>query len=172
MPPLSEKIKPGIAPLPDGAAACHAHVLIATWFGSGRLRPAPGTMGSLAAIPFGCVIAYFGGPVGLLVAAIILFFVGAKSADYFGAKSGVKDDQRIVVDEVIGLWIAAIPAGIDWKLWLGAFILFRLFDIYKPWPASYFDRRARSGYDVLLDDVIAGIYAFLGVATLALLVAR
>lgn len=169
---LLQKMKPGLAPLPEGTTACHPHILIATWFGSGRLRPAPGTMGSLAAIPLGCVISYFGGSLGLLAAAVALFFVGAISANYFGAKSGVKDDQRIVVDEVIGLWIAAIPAGINWQLWLAAFVLFRLFDIYKPWPASYFDKRAGSGYDVLLDDVIAGIYAFLGVATLALLIVR
>ena len=69
----------------------------------------------------------------------------------------------------MGVWIAALPAGINPDLWIAAFVLFRLFDIYKPWPASYFDKRGRGGFDVMMDDVVAGAFAFLGVASLALL---
>jgi phosphatidylglycerophosphatase A len=159
---------PRIVALPDGLSATSPHALIATWFGSGRLRPGPGTWGSLAAIPFAYLINFFGGPLALFVAALLLFIVGVRAATVYGRHSGVKDDQSIVVDEVIGLWIAALPAGTDPVLWLVAFLLFRFFDIYKPWPASYFDRRKKYDYDVLMDDVIAGIFAMGGVAFLAL----
>lgn len=162
-----QKLKFSLHPLPPETSAKHVHVLIATWFGAGRVRPAPGTIGSLAAIPFGYLIAYLTGYIGLGVAALLLLALGTFSANYYGRKSGEKDDQSIVVDEVIGLWIAAIPAEQDLRLWIAAFVLFRIFDIYKPWPASFFDRRAGNGFDVLMDDVVAGIYAFLGVATLA-----
>ena len=161
------KLKPSIRPLPPETVFKNFHVLIATWFGAGLLRPAPGTIGTLAAMPFGYAIVYFGGYLSLAAAALALFIVGTYSANYFGKKSGQKDDQCIVVDEVIGLWIAAIPAELDWQLWIVAFVLFRIFDIYKPWPASYFDKRAGSGFDVLMDDVVAGFYAMLGVACMA-----
>lgn len=153
-----------IKPLPDGTTATNLHVLVATWFNIGRLRPAPGTLGSLAAIPFGYAIAYTGGILALILAALLLLVVGSMAANYYGKKSGEKDDQAIVVDEVVGMWIAAIPAATHPDLWVTAFILFRLFDIYKPWPASFFDKRAGSGFDVMMDDVVAGIYAMLGVA--------
>lgn len=144
------------------------HVLIATWFGSGLLRPAPGTMGSIAAIPLGYLIASTGGPIALALAALSLMLIGTPAAHRYGQKTGAVDDQSIVVDEVVGMWIAAIPAENHLDLWLTAFILFRLFDIYKPWPASYYDNRSRSGYDTMMDDVVAGFYAFPGVATIAL----
>lgn len=156
-----------IKPLPDGVSPTNPHVLLATWFGIGRLRPAPGTLGSLAAVPLGFVIAYFTGIIGLILASVLLMVLGSMASNYYGRKSGEKDDQSIVVDEVVGMWIAAIPAGTHPDLWVTAFILFRLFDIYKPWPASFFDKRAGSGFDVMMDDVIAGIYAFLGVAASA-----
>lgn len=151
-------------PLPEGTTATNPHVMLATWFNIGRLRPAPGTLGTMGAIPFGYAIAYFSGITGLILAAVLLMILGTMAATYYGRKSGEKDDQSIVVDEVVGMWIAAIPAGTHPDLWVTAFLLFRLFDIYKPWPASFFDKRAGSGFDVMMDDVIAGIYAMLGVA--------
>lgn len=166
------KAKPGIRPLPPGTAFSNPHVLIATWFGAGRLKPGSGTIGSLAAIPFGYLITVSTGYLGLALAAALLFWVGTLSANYYGEKSGEKDNQAIVVDEVIGMWIAAIPAENNLFLWLIAFVLFRIMDIYKPWPASFFDNRAGNGMDVLLDDVIAGFYAFLGVAGYAAYLAQ
>lgn len=160
---------PHIRPLPAGARMSDASVLIATWFGSGRLRPAPGTLGSLAALPFGYLISVNGGIGGLLLITLAVLIIGTFAATRYGEKSGEKDDQSIVVDEVVGLWIAGLPAEGNLYLWLAAFFLFRLFDVIKPWPASFFDKRGGGGFDVMMDDVIAGIYAFLGVATLALL---
>lgn len=154
-------------PLPADTQLSNPHVLLATWGGVGRLRPAPGTLGTLAALPFGYVIAYFTGLIGLALAAALLLWLGTLAASYYGRKSGQKDDQSIVVDEAVGIWIAAIPAATHPDLWLVAFFLFRIFDIYKPWPASFFDKRAGSGFDVMMDDVVAGLYAFLGVAACA-----
>lgn len=175
LPPFLHKIKaalkPGLRPLPAGLAFKDPHVLVATWFGAGRIKPASGTIGSLAAIPAGAFIAYFGGYFTLAIAAALLLWIGTMAAAKYGAASGQKDDQAIVVDEVVGLWIAAIPAQSSGGLWLLAFVLFRLFDIYKPWPASYFDKRAGSALDVMLDDVIAGLYAFIGVAASAYIIA-
>jgi phosphatidylglycerophosphatase A len=160
---LKEKSRPHISPLPAGARWWDTRVLTATWFGAGRLRPAPGTMGSIAAIPFGYAIYAAGGPFALFVSAFGLLYVGTLAADYYGGKSGVKDDQSIVVDEVAGMWLAATPAENHWDLWLFALLLFRLFDIVKPWPASYYDKRSADGYDVMMDDIVAGVYALVGV---------
>lgn len=162
------KMKPSIRPLPEGVTFYSYEAMLATWFGAGRLRPASGTIGTLAALPFGFAINYVTGPIGLAIAALIIFILGGRAAGSYTKKAGVKDDQAIVVDEVVGVWIAGIPAESNIQLWLIAFLLFRIFDIYKPWPASFFDGRGKNGYDVLLDDVIAGVYAFMGVASAAL----
>ena len=164
---LTDKLKPSIRAVPPGTTFTNPHVLIATWFGAGLLRPAPGTMGSIAAIPFGYAIVTYAGQGGLALAALLLLVIGTIAAGFYGKKSGVSDDQSIVVDEVVGLWIAAIPAGTHFSLWILALILFRIFDIWKPWPASFFDNRSSGGFDVMMDDVVAGIYALLGVAIAA-----
>ncbi|HYD19551.1 MAG TPA: phosphatidylglycerophosphatase A [Patescibacteria group bacterium] len=163
-----KSLRPRLKPIPGGMKLTEWHCWLSSWFGSGFIRPAPGTMGSLAAIPVGYAIAYFSGPVGLGLAALALLCIGTVAADRFGKKSGAVDDQSIVVDEVVGLWIAAIPAETHMDLWWVAFVLFRLFDIYKPWPASFYDKRSVGGIDVMMDDVVAGIYAFPGVCGIAM----
>jgi len=164
---MINKIKPSILPIPPGMTFRNVHVLIATWFGAGLLRPAPGTIGSLAAIPFGYAIVMLWGQIGLAIGAVLLGIIGVIAAGAYGKKSGVADDQSIVVDEVVGLWIAALPADKNLMLWAVAFFLFRLFDIWKPWPASFFDNRGKGGFDVMMDDVVAGVYALLGVSIAA-----
>lgn len=163
-----DQLKPRLKPLPADLKFFSPHALIATWFGAGLLRPAPGTMGSLAAIPFGLAISWAGGPLYLALSALILFIIGTVSAGAYGRKSGETDDQSIVVDEVVGVWIAAIPAHTNLWPWVAAFLLFRLFDIWKPWPASFFDNRCKGGFDVMMDDVVAGLYALMGVSVVAL----
>jgi phosphatidylglycerophosphatase A len=163
-----EKIKPGIRPLPPDTSFGNIYVLIATWFGAGRLKPAPGTWGSIAAVPFGYALHHFLGIPGLALAAVLLMGIGTLAASWYGKKSGEPDDQGIVVDEVVGLWIAALPAEDNALLWLLALVLFRLFDIFKPWPASFFDKRKNGGFDVMMDDVVAGLYAMIGVASAAI----
>lgn len=154
--------------VPAGTSFRNPYILLATWFGAGLVRPAPGTMGSLAAIPLGYAIAFFWGPLALLAASLLFIIIGTKAANYYGKKSGVVDDQSIVIDEVVGMWIAALPAFTNLWAWLLAFLLFRLFDIWKPWPVSLFDDRSRDGFDVVMDDVVAGIYALCGVSMLSL----
>lgn len=154
--------------LPEGTSLIHPHIFLATWCGSGLLRPASGTWGSMAAIPFGYSISFIAGQWALALAAFLLYWVGVAAAAHYERKSGQKDNQAIVIDEVVGMWIAAIPAGTNWDLWLAAFFLFRVFDVYKPWPASFFQNRKKEGVDVMMDDVVAGFYAMLGTATMAL----
>jgi phosphatidylglycerophosphatase A len=162
-----DSLIPDLRPLPPGAAFKSAPVLVATWFGAGRLKPASGTIGTLAAVPFGYAIQHFFGIPGLALAAALLMWLGTRMAGRYGRASGKTDDQAIVVDEVVGMWIAALPAEGDAELWLLAFVLFRFFDIVKPWPASFYDKRSGGGFDVMMDDVVAGVYAMLGVAAAA-----
>ncbi len=143
-------------------------ILLATWFGSGLIRPAPGTFGSLAAIPVGWLIYFLFGFYGFLAAIVIVFVVGVYAAQKFDEKSGAHDSSSIVIDEVAGMWIAAIPAALNIWVWATAFILFRLFDIWKPWPVWWADEDLKGGLGVMTDDVLAGIYAFLGTAMITL----
>jgi len=153
--------------------------LVATWFGSGHLRPAPGTWGSLAALPCAWVVYVLTGPVGLLVATGAVFALGLWATSVETAGKADHDPSEIVVDEVVGQWIALLPvafgaarAGADvlalWPGILAGFVLFRLFDIWKPGPVGWADRRG-DALGVMLDDVIAGILAALCVAALAAL---
>lgn len=165
---MKDELKPRLKPLPDGFTFFNPHVLIATWFGAGLVRPAPGTVGTLAGVPFGVAIAWAGGPVYLALAAVILFIIGTISASAYGRKSGETDDQSIVVDEVVGVWIAGLFAHTHLWPWVAAVLLFRFFDVWKPWPARFFDNRCKGGFDVMMDDVVAGVYALLGVSIVAL----
>ncbi|MDA5193810.1 phosphatidylglycerophosphatase A family protein [Govanella unica] len=134
--------------------------LIATWFGAGYLPKAPGTWGSLAALPCGFVIAYFGGMPALLIAAILLFPLGVWAASRYGQRVGVSDPGAIVVDEVVGQWLALLPILSHGILGYAlAFAAFRLFDILKPWPVGMLDRRLKGGLGVMMDDVAAGLMA-------------
>ena len=151
---------------------------IATLFGIGYLRPAPGTWGSAAAIPLGYLLhATLGFPgfaiVTLAVAALGWWAVSAVTAGHTD-----HDPGEIVIDEVVGQWIALLPAsagfwqaGLDpWVFpapgWVTAFLAFRLFDIWKPGPVGWADRKA-GPLGVMLDDVIAGAMAGVVVLVLA-----
>ncbi|NKB27589.1 MAG: phosphatidylglycerophosphatase A [Rhodobacteraceae bacterium] len=143
---------------------------IAIFFGAGLLRPAPGTWGTAAALPVGWVIhGLFGFP-GLVIATLLAFGLGWWATAVETRGKDDHDPSEIVIDEVVGLWIALIPlsaglwhAGADpwlfpWPGWVGAFVLFRLFDIWKPWLIGWADRRG-DALGVMLDDVIAGVFA-------------
>lgn len=132
---------------------------IATWFGIGLLPKAPGTWGSLAAVPFAYGINHLTGPIGLTLAALVLFALGIWAAGIFSRHSDRSDPQAVVVDEVAGQWTALVFAGGDILLYAAGFALFRLFDIWKPWPISWADRRVGGGLGIMLDDMIAGLFA-------------
>jgi phosphatidylglycerophosphatase A len=137
----------------------HPAAIIASWFGSGLLPWAPGSWGSLAALPPAWLIAHFLGPRILVAAAVIVFLLGWWAAERVQQASGVADEGSIVIDEVAGQWLTLAVAPPDPLTYAAGFLLFRLFDITKPWPARWADRRIPGGLGVMADDVIAGIYA-------------
>lgn len=153
--------------------------MIGTVGGIGYLRPAPGTWGSAVALPMAWVLHILGGFPLLLIALIATFAKGWWATAQMTADSDDHDPSEIVIDEVVGQWIALAPLsyaawdrGIDilamWPGWVAAFVLFRLFDIWKPLWIGTADRRG-DALGVMLDDVIAGVFAAIGVLALAAL---
>lgn len=152
--------------------ALYPSVILASWFWSGWIRPAPGTWGTLAALPFAWAIWHVFGPSALLIAAAAAFASGCWAAGRYDALSGGHDSGEIVIDEVAGVWltlalmgllipeIAAYPAAVAYA---SGFLAFRLFDIAKPFPISWLDRRVGGGLGVMLDDIVAGLFAFAAV---------
>ena len=133
--------------------------LIAVWFGSGLLPWAPGTWGSLAALPVAAGLHWLGGPVLVAVGALATFVVGVWAADRYSLRSGRSDPSEVVVDEVAAqlLVLAALP--VTWVAYAVGFVTFRLADILKPWPASWLDREVHGGLGIMLDDIAAAAYA-------------
>ncbi|WP_297772280.1 phosphatidylglycerophosphatase A [uncultured Roseovarius sp.] len=143
--------------------------LISTFFYIGHLRPAPGTWGSLAALPVAWGIHLIGGPLALGVAIIVVFTLGWWATELETKENSDKDPSEIVIDEVAGQWLAFLPvsigashAGADisslWPGFVFAFLAFRLFDIWKPGPIGWADRRG-DALGVMLDDMLAGLLA-------------
>ena len=126
----------------------------------------PGTWGSLAALPCAWAIRSLFGVAGLAIAAAIVFAVGCWAAGALAKASGVKDPGAIVIDEVAAQWVVLLPAPLDPLSYAAALLLFRIFDIWKPWPVSLADRRVAGGLGVMLDDLLAAVYAVLVLSVL------
>jgi phosphatidylglycerophosphatase A len=138
-------------------------ILLATWFGSGLLPGMPGTWGSLAALPFAWWIQSTLGPNGLMVAAVVAFFVGIWAADIYAKETGHGDPGAVVIDEVAGQWLTlALAAPLDPLYYALGFVLFRIADVFKPWPANWADRSLKGGLGIMVDDIFAALYAALG----------
>jgi phosphatidylglycerophosphatase A len=137
--------------------------LLATWFGSGLLPVVPGTWASLAALPFAALLVWLGGPLLVLLASAAMFPLGMWAADAYMAATRVHDPPAIVIDEVVGQWLTLALVPIDPVLYALGFLLFRIFDVLKPWPANFVDRAVTGGFGVMLDDVVAAVYAGAGV---------
>ncbi|MBR1778618.1 MAG: phosphatidylglycerophosphatase A [Alphaproteobacteria bacterium] len=135
--------------------------ILGTWFGSGKAPVASGTFGSFAALPFAWGIMMFGGWLFLLISSVIIYFIGVWSADIVMRETGIEDPGLIVIDEVVGQWLALLTAPLDPISYLIAFLFFRFFDILKPWPACWADSKLHSATGVMLDDVFAGLYALI-----------
>ena len=146
-------------PLVSSLGFWHPVSLLATWFGTGLLPKAPGTWGSLAALPFAFVIVEAAGTWGLLAAAVLVTLAGVWAAGVYAARGGQEDPQAVVIDEVAGQWLALVPVAHDLRLYAIAFLAFRFFDIVKVWPARAIDRELKGGWGIMLDDVVAGLYA-------------
>lgn len=137
----------------------HPVSLLATWFGAGKSPKAPGTVGTLAALPFAYGILLLGGQQALLVAALALFLVGVGVSEKYMQANGTKQDPgEIVIDEVAGIWLLLVAMPITINGFIFGFLLFRLFDITKPWPVSVCDNKVLGGFGVMLDDFAAAIY--------------
>lgn len=142
--------------------------LLALGFGSGLSPIMPGTMGTLAAIPFYLLMTAL--PLWLYVTLLIIGFVaGIKICNAATSAIGRHDHGAIVWDEFIGFGITMLAAPAGWTWIAIGFVLFRFFDMVKPWPISWFDRRVHGGFGIMLDDVIAGLFALVCLQGLALL---
>ncbi|MFY9238433.1 MAG: phosphatidylglycerophosphatase A [Roseovarius sp.] len=151
--------------------------IIGTVGGVGYLKPAPGTWGSLAALPLAWLCHVIGGPWLLVLAILSGFIKGLWATSQLTKGQEDHDPSFIVVDEVVGQWIAILPLSIGaahagasilalWPGWIAAFVLFRFFDITKFGPVGWADRR-EGPLGVMLDDVIAGLFAAIGVLIFA-----
>lgn len=132
--------------------------LIATWFGAGDLPGAPGTWGSLAALPAALALVLLGGQYLLAVFVLVAFVAGVWAAGQLASFHRQEDPQRVVIDEVAGQWLAILPVALDWRYYVVAFLLFRFLDITKPWPLRKLERLP-GGVGIMADDIGAGIYA-------------
>jgi phosphatidylglycerophosphatase A len=133
-------------------------ILSATWWGTGYSPIASGTVGTLAAIPLYLALARLPFPLYILTLVPFFFFscwVAGAAEEIFAEK----DSGKIVIDEVIGYLITMTGAPFSWRAVILGFFLFRLFDIVKVPPANIIDRRLKNGWGVVLDDVVAGVYA-------------
>ena len=151
--------------------------LVATWFGAGLLRPAPGTWGTLAALPFAWALHGLGGFAALALATLGVFALGWWVSVIETRGSDDPDPSEIVIDEVAGMWLALWPVslgavwmGVDvlqlWPGWVAAFLGFRLFDVWKPGPVGWADR-LHTPLGLMLDDILAGLMAAVLVVALA-----
>lgn len=139
--------------------------LIATFFYSGKAPVAPGTVGSLATLPLAFVLSYYFGLTGIVCGIIISFVLGLASISQV-LKTSKHDPSYVVIDEVVGQLLAFILIADNLQydshsgfLYLLGFMLFRLFDITKPQPAKWADKKVRNALGVMLDDIFAGAYA-------------
>ena len=134
---------------------------IACGFGSGLSPRAPGTAGSAAALLPWLALRAFEWPIYIAVVALALA-LGVWASNIAISRLRIDDPGVVVWDEFVGQWIALLPLVVEPRAWpwvLAGFALFRLFDVWKPWPVSWADRRVKGGLGVMLDDVVAGCYA-------------
>lgn len=127
-------------------------------FGSGLVPVAPGTAGTLAAVPLYLLLRDLP-PGGYLAVVALLFLVGLPVCAHAARQLGVHDHPAIVWDEIVGYLVTMIsaPPGLVWMV--AGFILFRFFDILKPWPIRWCDRRVQGGFGIMLDDLLAGVFS-------------
>jgi phosphatidylglycerophosphatase A len=136
----------------------HPVHLLAYGFGAGLAPKAPGTAGTLVAIPIYLLLyqagtwLYLGGLCFALAAGVFI-------CGYTAAHIGTDDPQGVVWDEITGFLVTMLGLPLGWPWLLGGFLLFRLFDIWKPWPIGWLDRRIKGGAGIMLDDVVAGVFA-------------
>ncbi len=139
------------------------NMFLAFGFGSGLSPIIPGTMGTLAAVPLYLLLIQTAQISWLIYAGLVLLATlwGNYLCGYASKKLGVHDHSGIVWDEFVGLWITMFLVPLTWQNLLIGFVLFRFFDMVKPWPISWVDKHAKGGFGIMIDDVIAGAAAWL-----------
>lgn len=146
-------------PTPRNLLSNPVHCL-AFGLGSGLAPKAPGTFGTLMAVPLYLLLAQL--PLLAYVLLVLLAFIlGVYLCGKTADDLGVHDHPGIVWDEFVGFWITMLAAPAGWPWIIGGFLLFRLFDIWKPWPIKALDNNVESGLGIMIDDVLAGIYALI-----------
>jgi len=131
---------------------------LAFGFGSGLSRYAPGTMGTLAAVPFAILLKSLPALAFWLLLAG-LFLLGVHICTTSSNRLGQHDPGGIVWDEMVAYWLTVAFLPVAWPWWLAAFVLFRFFDILKPWPIRWVENRFSGGLGIMLDDIVAALYA-------------
>jgi phosphatidylglycerophosphatase A len=151
-------------PIPQGFLKNPIH-LLALGFGTGCVPKMPGTIGTLVGILFYLPLVYLSSAYSswtvYIVVTIALFLSGIWLCEVTANHLGVHDHGGIVWDEIVGFLITMTMVPPDWRFVVLGFVLFRLFDIWKPWPISWLDRKVSGGLGIMLDDVLAGIYALI-----------
>jgi len=136
----------------------HPVDLLALGFGSGLVPKAPGTAGTVVAIPLYLLVQPLAWPQYLALTAL-LFVAGIAICAHTAARLGVHDHPGIVWDEIVGYLVTMILAPAGWLWIVTGFVLFRFFDVLKPWPIRWFDRYVHGGFGIMLDDLLAGLFA-------------
>lgn len=136
----------------------HPAHLLALGFGSGLVPQAPGTSGTLAGLPLFAALMLLPEPLHLPVIAA-LFVIGIPLCQKTGDALGVSDHSSIVWDEIVAMLLVLEFTPRSWPWWAAAFVLFRLFDIWKPFPIRQCDARLKGGFGVMFDDLLAALYA-------------
>lgn len=131
-------------------------VASASLFGVGRLKPGPGTWGTLVTLPFVVFLAQ-GGPLVYMVGALITVFYAIFAAQAYEKHKGQHDSSEVVIDEFCGYLIAMTWIPLTWQSFVLSFVLFRLLDIFKPFPIGWLDKKVQGGLGVVVDDVAAGL---------------
>jgi phosphatidylglycerophosphatase A len=144
----------------------HPAVLLGTWFGAGLLPGMPGTWGSLAALPFAWIIAASFGAIGLVIAAAVVFAAGCWASEVICRSTASQDPGAIVIDEVAAQFLVLAVAPPTLLTYAVGFVLFRIADIVKPWPVNWMDHWVHGGFGVMLDDMLAAVYAALALLLL------
>lgn len=138
---------------------------LATWFGTGFLPRAPGTWGSLVALPLAWLLLEYVGLYGLASATFFSLAAGVWAAQKYIDKAGGNDPAEVVIDEVVGQWLTIILIALFASFhdslinYVLAFVAFRLFDIWKPFPIAFLERRLDDGLGIMVDDIMAAVYA-------------
>ena len=143
--------------------------IIGTYFGLGLSKFAPGTVGSLGSLPLAYLLIKFGGVIALIVACVVIFFIGVKAVEVITKESGIEDPSKVVIDETVGQLLTfsfiaylapeyLVGDGAIYYYMYG-FGFFRFFDMVKLGPVKYADKEIKNAYGVMLDDVFAGIFA-------------